>query len=308
MLGAGRQDRRRRRPADARARQPRDRARRGGRASCSHIDGERHELAAGDTRDLRRRPAAPLREPRSRRGGDPRRRQRRAAAQLTRPHTTTENEMSEPTTLLDKIWADARGRRRPDLHRPAPRPRGHERAGVRRPAARRPHGSPARPHARDRRPQRPDRRHAGRRADQGRALARAGRDARAQLRGVRDPRLLARLRPPGHRSRDRAGARHHAAGHDDRLRRQPHGDARRVRRARVRHRHERGRARAGDAVPRPAQAALDADPLRGRARLRRHGQGPDPRDDRPDRRRRAPSATSSSTPARRSRRSRWRAA
>ena len=45
-----------------------------------------------------------------------------------------------------------------------------------------------------------------------------------------------------------------------------------------------------------------------RARLRRHGQGPDPGHDRPDGRRAAPSATSSSTPARRSRRCRWRAA
>ena len=32
--------------------------------------------------------------------------------------------------------------------------------------------------------------------------------------------------------------------------------------------------------------AFDAHPLRGRAGLRRHGEGPDPRDDRPDRRRR----------------------
>ena len=47
----------------------------------------------------------------------------------------------------------------------------------------------------------------------------------------------------------------HAAGHDDRLRRQPHRDARRVRRAGLRDRHERGRARARDAVPGAAQAA-----------------------------------------------------
>ena len=47
------------------------------------IDGERHELERRRHRDLRRRPAAPLREPRPRRGGDPRRRQRRPAAQLT---------------------------------------------------------------------------------------------------------------------------------------------------------------------------------------------------------------------------------
>ena len=143
---------------------------------------------------------------------------------------------------------------------------------------------------------------------QGRAVARAGRDARAQLRGVRRAGLLARLRPPGDRARDRARAGRHAAGHDDRLRRLAHRHARRLRRARVRHRHERGRARARDAVPRAAQAEVDADPLRGRARLRRHREGPDPRHDRPDQRPPARPATSSSTPARRSRRSRWRAA
>ena len=40
-----------------------------------------------------------------------------------------------------------------------------------------------------------------------------------------------------------------------------------------------------------AQAEVDAHPLRGRARLRRHREGPDPRHDRPDRRRRAASGT-----------------
>ena len=45
------------------------------------------------------------------------------------------------------------------------------------------------------------------------------------------------------------GARADAAGHDDRLRRQPHLDARRVRRDRVRHRHVAGARRAGLAVP-----------------------------------------------------------
>ena len=49
-------------------------------------------------------------------------------------------------------------------------------------------------------------------------------------------------------------------GHDDRVRRQPHLDARRVRRARVRHRHERGRARA-----RHADAAPDASRERWRS-------------------------------------------
>ena len=111
--------------------------------------------------DLRRRPAPPLREPRSRRGGDPRRRQRRAAAQLTE---TTRRRHEQPTTLFDKIWADHEVADGPDLHRPAPRARGDEPAGVRRAAARRPPGAPAGPHDRDGRPQRADRRHAGRRA------------------------------------------------------------------------------------------------------------------------------------------------
>ena len=62
------------------------------------------------------------------------------------------------------------------------------------------------------------------------------------------------------------GARAHPAGADDRLRRQPHLDARRVRGARVRDRHLRGRARARHPVPRPAAAADDAHHLLGRAR------------------------------------------
>ena len=53
---------------------------------------------------------------------------------------------------------------------------------------------------------------------------------------------------------------------------------------------------------------LDADPLRGRAGLRRHGQGPDPRHDRPDRRRRRRRPRRRVRRRRRSRRSRWRAA
>ena len=54
------------------------------------------------------------------------------------------------------------------------------------------------------------------------------------------------------------------AGHDDRLRRQPHLDPRRLRRARLRHRHVRGRARARhpDAPPAPAED----DGRRGRRR------------------------------------------
>ena len=62
-------------------------------------------------------------------------------------------------------------RTRSAVHRPPPRPRGHEPAGVRRSAPHRPHGSPARPHDRHRGSQRPDRAHrpADRRPDLGQA-------------------------------------------------------------------------------------------------------------------------------------------
>ena len=133
-----------------------------------------------------------------------------------------------------------------DLHRPAPRPRGHLPAGLRRPPAGRPLGPPPRPDAGDRRPQRPHRRHPCRPDDPRRALPEAGRDARAQLRGVRRAALLAGLGPARDRPRDRPRAGHHPAGDDDRLRRLTHLDPRRLRRARVRHRHLRGRARPGD--------------------------------------------------------------
>ena len=51
------------------------------------------------------------------------------------------------------------------------------------------------------------------------------------------------------------------AGDDDRLRRQPHLDPRRLWLAGLRHRHLRGRARAGHPVPGPEAAEDDADPL-----------------------------------------------
>ncbi len=58
----------------------------------------------------------------------------------------------------------------------------------------------------------------------------------------------------GHRPRDRARARLQPARHDDRVRRQPHLDARRRRRYRVRHRHHAGARRTGHAVPGHGQA------------------------------------------------------
>ena len=180
----------------------------------------------------------------------------------------------------------ARGPRRPDLHRPAPRPRGHLAAGLRRPAACRSPGAPSRQDARHRRHNTPTDGTMAARADRRRALPGPGRNAGAQLRRVRHTALLAGLRAPGDRPRDRPGAGHHPAGHDDRLRRQPHLHPRRLRLAGLRHRHLRGRARPGHPVPGPEAAEDDADHLLGRARLRRHRQGPDPGDDRPPRHRR----------------------
>ena len=216
----------------------------------------------GRLRDLRRRPAPPLREPRAGRGAPARRRLRRPAPQLDeRPRRADRH----ATDAARQDLGRPRGRSRPALHRPAPRPRGHEPAGVRRAAARRAHGAPPRPHARDRRPQR------ARPTARARAAAIKDELSRVQVQTLErnceefgDPALLGRLRPPGDRARDRPRAGRHPARHDDRLRRLAHRDPRRVRRARLRHRHERGRARPRDAVPGADQAALDADPLRGR--------------------------------------------
>ena len=201
-----------------------------------------------------------------------------------------------------------RGRPRPAVHRPAPRPRGHQPAGVRRAAAGRPRRSAA-PTARSPPPTttcRPTAR-------------RSPRGSRTSSRASRSRRSSATATSSGSRS-TRSGSEHqgivhvigpelgrHPARHDDRLRRLAHRHPRRVRRAGVRDRDERGRARAGDPVPGPVEAALDADPLRGRARLRRHRQGPDPGHDRPDGRRRRGRPRRRVRRARRSSRCRWRA-
>ena len=136
----------------------------------------------------------------------------------------------------------------------------------------------------------------------------AGRDARRQRERVRH-RILRRVRqPPGHRAHHRAGAGLHPAGHDDRLRRQPHLDPRRLRRARARHRHVRGRACAGDP---------DADPDQGEEHARQGRRRASPKASRPRTSfspssarsaRRAAPAMSSNIAARRSRRSRWKGA
>ena len=74
-----------------------------------------------------------------------------------------------------------------------------------------------------------------------------------------------RRQAAGHRPCRRARAGHHPARHHAGLRRQPHLDARRARRARLRHRLVGSDARAGDAVAVAAQAQGDAHHRRRRS-------------------------------------------
>ena len=122
-------------------------------------------------------------------------------------------------------------------------------------------------------------------------------------------RIFRRVRPaPGHRPHHRPGAGLHPARHDHRLRRQPHLDPWRVRRAGAWHRHLRGRACAGDADADPAEGQEHARHRRRHAARRRHRQGHHPRHHRRDRHRRRHRPCASNMPARRSARCRWKAA
>ena len=234
------------------------------RASWPSPRSSAHSSSARPARHRRRRRARPARRAcaRSRRRS-PRRRRRRT--QPSRPAASPcQTTGVTARTAYEKIWDDHALGNDLLLRRSAPRPRGHEPAGVRGTAARRAHGAATRSHDRDGRPQRAD---VGALApDRGRDRPAAARRAGAQRRGVRHPVLRPRAPPPGHRPRDRARARHHAAGHDDRLRRLAHLHARRLRRARVRHRHERGRARAGHADAAAEARAHAARDVHRRAR------------------------------------------
>ena len=169
----------------------------------------------------------------------------------------------------------------PHLYRPPPRPRGDEPAGLRGLAAGRAQGARA---AERRSPSstttsRPPTAAAASRIRRA-AAGRAAGQERARVRH----RILRRARPaPGHRAHHRAGAGLHAAGHDDRLRRQPHLDPRRLRRARARHRHVRGRACARDPDADPEEGQEHARDGRRRAAAGRHRQGHHPRHHRRDR-------------------------
>ena len=101
---------------------------------------------------------------------------------------------------------------------------------------------------------------------------------RAQLPRLRHSALGSLARQPGHRARHRAGARVDAAGHDHRLRRFAHVDARRVRRGRLWHRHVAGPRRARLAVSGDGAAAGAAHRRDRPARAWRLRQGRDPRD------------------------------
>ena len=115
---------------------------------------------------------------------------------------------------------------------------------------------------------------------------RADRGAGAERQGFRH-RVFRRVRQaPGHRPHHRPRAGLHAARHHHRVRRQPHRDARRLRRARLRHRHLRSRARAGDADADPEEVEEHARGGRRQAAARRHRQGHHPRHHRRDRHRR----------------------
>ena len=175
--------------------------------------------------------------------------------------------MAKARTLFDKIWdshvVDPGRTARAPLHRPSSRARGDQPAGLRGPAAGRPQGAPARGDAGRRRPQ-----HATDvTATSGIATGKPhpGRDAGAERARIRRALLRHGRHAPGHRPYHRAGAGRDAAGHDHRLRRQPHRDARRVRRAGLRHRHLRGRACAGDA---DAAAAAGQEHARSRSTAR----------------------------------------
>ena len=196
---------------------------------------------------------------------------------------------STPRTMFEKIWDShvvhaEPGKQADSVHRPAPGPRSDQPPGLRGAAAGRPQGAPARADRGHARPQHPHHRPplADRRSD----LEAADRHAAGQLPRVRRPAVRSGRRPAGDRARHRPGTGPDAAGHDDRLRRQPHGHARGVRRAGLRHRHQRSRARAGHANA-VAIATQDVrDPRRRPLAARRDGQGSDPLPDRPDHHRR----------------------
>ena len=167
-------------------------------------------------------------------------------------------------------------------HRPSPDPRSHHAAGVRHVEGPRPRRGDAGSHDRDGRSHRPDARSAA--AVPGLdGRGHAGR-ARAELPRARDPAAGSVQRPPGDRARHRAGAGADAAGDDDRVRRQPYLNPRRVRGGRVRDRDVPGARRSRVAVPGHGAPEGAADRRERPARPRRLCQGRHPGHHPPSRR------------------------
>ena len=220
-----------------------------------------------------------------------------------------EQHHAQPTTLFDKIWAAHEVAAGPPLHRPAPRPRGHEPAGVRRPAPRRPHGPPPGPHARHGRPQRA--RPTARRSPP------ASRDELSRVQVETLERNCASSASRSTRSGSERQGIVHVIGPELGLT-QPGmtivcGDSHTATHGAF------GALAFGIGTSEvehvlATQTLLQRKPKSmrirydGRARPRRHRQGPDPRHDRPDRHRRRHRLRRRVHRRRRSRRSRWKAA
>ena len=154
--------------------------------------------------------------------------------------------MAAPRTLFDKIWDSHVVHRQEDgtcviyidrhLVHEVTSPQAFE--GLRLAG---PQGAAAGRHACRARPQRADQRPL--QGHRRRGEPDPGRDAGAELRGFRRTDLPDGRPAPGDRPHHRPRAGLHPARHDDRLRRQPHLDPRRLRRAGLRHRHVGGGAR-----------------------------------------------------------------
>ncbi len=172
--------------------------------------------------------------------------------------------------------ASGRRRARPPVRGPAPGARGHQPAGVRRPAAARSPRPSSGSHRRDHGPQRADDDRSGHRRD----LQAADGCVVRERRGVRHHALPDGVARPGDRPRHRSRAGLHAAGPDDRVRRLAHVHPRRVRRPRDRHRDVGGRARPGHADPSADETRHHGRDGRGGAPGRRRGEGRDPGDHR----------------------------
>src|SRR6516164_1483932 len=159
------------------------------------------------------------------------------------------------------------------LCRPAHRARSGQSASVRRAAARRPAREGTGKNTIGRRPQRPD--IEPRRTQPGSRERGADRLFRGKRQALRVGVLQRVGQATGHLSRRRTGARLHASGHHDRLRRQSYFHPRRFRRARLWHWHLRGRACARDADSHPDEVEEHARGRRRQAAAECHRQGHD---------------------------------